>query len=47
MAAGVSFEHARVMMHERADMLKMSEADVEHKRNLVNESRSLSSPKIS
>lgn len=47
MATGVSFEHARVMMHERADMLKMSEADVEHKRNLVNESRSLSGPKIS
>ena len=45
--AGVSFEHARALMQERADMLKMSQADIEQRQQQVKESRSLSGPKIS
>ena len=46
-AAGVSFEHARALMQERADMLKMSSADIEQRQQQVKEARSLSGPKIS
>ena len=45
--AGVSFEHARALMLERADMLKISQADIEQRQQQVKESRSLSGPKIS
>ena len=45
--AGVSFEHARALMQERADMLKMSQADIEQRQQQVKESRSLRGPKIS
>ena len=46
-AAGISFEHARALMQERADTLKMSRADIEQRQQQVRESRSLSGPKIS
>lgn len=46
-AAGISFEHARALMQERADTLKMSRADIEQRQEQVRESRSLSGPKIS
>lgn len=46
-ASGVSFHQARALMTERADMLKMSKADIDQKQQQVKESGSLSGPKIS
>lgn len=45
-AAGVSFETARAMMHERADRLKITAAEVEQKKHQVKEAKSLSGPKV-
>ena len=44
--SGVSFETARAMMHERADRLKMTAAEVEQKTHQVKEAKSLSGPKV-
>ncbi len=44
--SGVSFETARAMMHERADRLKMTAADIEQKTQQVKEAKSLSGPKV-
>lgn len=46
-AGGMSFGHARELMQQRADMLKISQAEIEHKQQQVKESLSLSGPKIS
>lgn len=45
-AGGVSFGTARAMMHERADRLKMTAAEVEQKKHQVKEAKSLSGPKV-
>ncbi len=46
-AAGMNFQMARGLMHERADLIRVSAADVEQKRFEVKEARSLSGPKVS
>ena len=46
-ASGVSFHQARALMTQRADTLKMSQADIDQKQQQVKESRSLRGPKIS
>ena len=46
-AAGVSFQEARLMMQQRADMLKISQAEIDQKTQEIKEARSLSGPKIS
>lgn len=45
--AGVSFQQARLMMQQRADMLKISQAEIDQKTQQTKEARSLSGPKIS
>ncbi len=45
-AAGLPFGEARALMQERADQLKMSAAEIEHKKFQVKEARALNGPKI-
>ena len=42
--AGVSFQQARLMMQQRADMLKISQAEIDQKTQQTKEARSLSGP---
>ena len=45
-AQSLSFESARALMHERADMIKADQAVIEQRQFQVKESRSLSGPKV-